>query len=455
MGPPMSLPDRTLRFATPGAAPRLQLKIADVVVVEGPGKGGRCRVNGRVLRIGSDPGNDLVLPDPGVSRHHATVEDLETGIKYRDENSTNGSWLDGVRVQEVFLASGVKLKLGQSVVRLEIHQEAVGERSWEENQFHGMIGRSAVMRHLFTFLDRIAPSELTVMLLGETGTGKEQVARAIHSASGRADKPFVVFDGASIEPNLVGATLFGHKAGAFTGATSPRQGAFLAADSGTLFIDEVGEIPLEHQPRLLRALERQEVQSLGSDTTTRVDVRVVSATHRNLEEMVTKGTFRQDLFYRLSGVVMEVPPLRNRGEDVALLAQSFLASTKGKRKLGASALRALEAHNWPGNVRELKNLVQRAATLCPDEVIGSEHLMTGTVQFTPGGAVTVDQQKLAAQGGGEPGRVLTLEEREKAAILEVLESTSWNMTLSAELLGTTRQTLRRKLDQYKIEKPGT
>lgn len=460
--------DRTLRVNTKDGttAPELRLHTAYLVVLDGPAAGRRYPVNGRVLRLGSEGANDIVLTDTSVSRNHAIVEDLEEGFRLRDLGSTNGTWVNGIRAQEVFLAPGVTVKLGNARVRFEVEQTSIGSQAWARDIYHGMVGRSLVMRHLFGFLNRVASTELSVLLLGETGTGKEEAARALHAASPRSAGPFVVFDGATTETNLMGATLFGQKEGAFTGATKARLGSFQAANGGTLFIDEVGDIPVDLQPKLLRALERREVQPLGADTVIKVDVRVVAATHRNLDQMVNEGTFREDLYYRLSGVVLELPPLRERREDIPPLAERFLDAIGGDKALGSSALEVLNGSEWPGNVRQLRNVLQRAASLCPGAVIEAEHMMTGAVRFTPKGAVPRASTSIPVMPRSEipataaplapetpADKPLSLDEREKHAILEVLGTTDWNMTLAAEILGITRQTLRRKLIQFGIQKP--
>lgn len=246
------------------------------------------------------------------------------------------------------------------------------------DRFGELWGRSTPMRDAFDLLGRAAPTDLAIVLLGETGTGKELAARVLHTESKRADGPFVVVDCGAIAASLIESELFGHERAAFTGAEKQRRGAFELANRGTVFLDEIGELPLELQPKLLRVLERREVQRLGASAPTSIDVRIVCATHRDLASMVGEGTFREDLFFRLAEMVITLPPLRDRPDDVPLLAQVVLdelAEDGGPRvEIDPSCMDALRNHDWPGNVRQLRNVLRRAAVMSEDGAIHAVEL---------------------------------------------------------------------------------
>jgi DNA-binding NtrC family response regulator len=292
-------------------------------------------------------------------------------VLVRDLQSKNGTFVNGVRVQEAVLDRPGPLELGKVVLRVSWHDDDAGAAG-EADTFAGIVGVAPAMRRVFGLLARVAPTTSTVLLLGETGTGKEAFAQALHRASPRAAAPFVVVDCGAIAPQLIESELFGHVKGAFTGATSDRKGAFQAADGGTLFLDEIGELPLELQPRLLRALEAGTVKRLGDTSSRQVDVRVVAATHRDLHAEVKQGRFRQDLLFRLDVVTVRIPPLRERREDLPLLVKHFVAQLgRPDFALSPPALARLQAWSWPGNVRELRNVLERAlvsddALLPPD-----------------------------------------------------------------------------------------
>jgi len=326
-----------------------------------------------VARVGSaERGNDVVLTDDAVSRYHFEIVWDERGPRIRDLESTNGTFVDTYQAKDMYLHSGSVITAGRARLTFEAMGREVEEPLFDEDRFGPLVGRSAVMRRLFAVLDQVSPSDATVLVEGETGTGKELVARAIHEHSSRRGGPFVVVDCASMPAGMLQSELFGHRRGAFTGAVSDRTGHIEQADGGTLFLDEVGELPLELQPNLLRALESREVRRLGDGKLTKVDIRVVAATNRDLAREVNRGTFREDLFYRLSVVRLWTPPLRERREDIPLLVEHLVRRAlrddqrRAERVLdrfSPAMLDALEAHPWPGNVRELRNAVERALAL--------------------------------------------------------------------------------------------
>jgi DNA-binding NtrC family response regulator len=291
---------------------------------------------------------------------HISLE--EDGFRVRDLGSTNGTFLDGARIDDGRVPSGSVITVGKSVIRLLPVQAPQDIPASERSAFGELVGKSPSIRSVFGVLERMAASNASVLIGGETGTGKELVARAIHQQGPRANGPFVAVDCGAISANLVESELFGHVRGAFTGATETRAGAFERAHGGVLFLDEIGELPLELQPKLLRALESRQIRKVGGSSMQAVDVRVVAGTHRNLAEMVDEQTFRADLYYRLAVVQVDLPALRDRLEDLPLLVEKLLreAGISNFGPIEGPNLEELASHDWPGNVRELRNALQRA-----------------------------------------------------------------------------------------------
>ncbi|MFK7986488.1 MAG: sigma 54-interacting transcriptional regulator [Sandaracinaceae bacterium] len=341
------------------------------------------RFEAESVRIGSADDNDLVLKDPGVSRHHCRIF-IEGGRHViRDERSKNGTLVNDVPIREAFLLPDARLRLGSTTFRFGTDERLEAIANSKKAEMGGMVGTSEPMRRAFALIERIAPMDATVVVLGETGTGKELAARAVHEHSRRKDGPLVVVDCGAIHPNLVASELFGHERGAFTGADQQKIGAFEAAKGGTVFLDELGELPLELQVNLLRVLERREIKRVGAERYIPVDCRVVAATHRNLVDMVEAGTLREDLFYRLDVVSVTLPPLRERTEDIGPLLDFFLlnldinVSPDGDRKVrrvSPAALEVLERWPWPGNVRELKHAAERAIGLGDGDTLETRDL---------------------------------------------------------------------------------
>jgi DNA-binding NtrC family response regulator len=307
-----------------GRATARRLRRSRWVVVDGPDRGRVHEMTAARMVIGRSAVCDLHLNDRAVSNTHAEVEAIEGGWVLRDLGSTNGCFLGDVRLREVVLPLGARVRVGQTTLQVEPAAGVVEIALSTDDRFHDLVGRSIAMRQVFAQLERMAQLDLTVLVTGETGTGKELVARALHRASKRAAGPLVVQDCSAIPRDLVESVLFGHERGAFTGAHERRPGSFEQADKGTLFLDEVGELESSLQPKLLRVLEHREVRRVGGDRTVHVDVRVVAATNRDLRAMAANGTFREDLYYRLGVVPIELPPLRARREDIPLLAASLL-----------------------------------------------------------------------------------------------------------------------------------
>jgi transcriptional regulator with GAF, ATPase, and Fis domain len=333
-----------------------------VLVLSGNAKGAAVPI-GQKLSIGKASDNGLVLSDDTVSRHHCELSRAADGVHVRDLDSTNGTRVQGARVTEAVLLPGTVLKVGEVELVLRPALRAVEMLPSDKTSFGGALGQSLTMRTIFGMLERLAPTDATVLLEGETGTGKDVLARAIWSESKRAKGPFVVVDCGAVSYSLLESELFGHERGAFTGAVAARQGAFELADGGTLFLDEIGELPLDVQPKLLRVLETKEFRRVGGNRTLKTDVRVLAATKRNLQREVQAGKFREDLYFRLAVVPITVPPLRSRREDIRLLIAHIIKSNGVDLTVTNETVETLVAHDWPGNVRELRNVLDRSAYL--------------------------------------------------------------------------------------------
>jgi transcriptional regulator with GAF, ATPase, and Fis domain len=338
-----------------------------VDVIEGQDAGKSVEASEDTLTIGSAESNDLVLTDPTVSRFHLDLRTLESGgVRLSDLNSKNGTWLGGARLFEATVPAGAVLQLGRTKIRLsDGKQKDVAVHA--APVLSGLLGAHPAMRRLMARIQRVAPSDAVALVTGESGTGKELVARAIHDQSARAARPFVVVDCGALTPSLVASALFGHERGAFTGALKRHAGAFERANGGTVFLDEIGELPLELQPQLLGVLERKRFLSLGGSHETDVDVRIVSATNRDLRVEVNRGRFREDLYYRLAVVNLDLPPLRERLSDLPILLEHFLRETGSDLPFDsvfpAEVLERFQQHAWPGNVRELRNVVEAAVAI--------------------------------------------------------------------------------------------
>jgi transcriptional regulator with GAF, ATPase, and Fis domain len=352
---------------------------------------GFTKTLGQKMVIGKAPDNDLVLTDDTVSRHHCELVRGPDGIRVRDLDSTNGTRVEGTRVREAVVQPGTVIKIGEVEISLRPSTQKVEVLPSDKSQFGGAIGESLAMRTIFGVLERIAPTDGTVLLGGETGTGKEVLARAIVQNSSRAQRPFVIVDCGAVSYSLIESELFGHERGAFTGAVAARQGAFELADGGTVFLDEIGELPLDVQPKLLRVLETKEFRRVGGNKTLHTNVRVIAATKRDLQREVNAGKFREDLYFRLAVVPVTVPPLRQRREDIPLLVAHMLkqaaAGDASPLSVSNETLAALAAHDWPGNVRELRNVLERAiymAQATESREIGVVALPSGSAAQEPG-----------------------------------------------------------------------
>jgi transcriptional regulator with PAS, ATPase and Fis domain len=422
----------------------VEMPSLEVVVTPPKGKDITARLAVAPVVVGSSPECDLVLSDPRVSRRHCDVTLSARGVTVRDLGSKNGTILGDLSIVEAWLPLGRKVVVGGStlVVRM-VGAPSILPLSTSAS-FGSALGGSLPMRALFARLERAAATAETILLLGESGTGKELLARGIHDGSPRRAGPFVVFDCAAVAPNLVEAELFGFMKGAFTGANQARAGLLEQANGGTLFIDELGELPVDLQPKLLRALEARQVRRLGGTGYVAFDARVVAATHRDLQSRVASGAFREDLYYRLAVVEAIVPPLRERRDDIPLLVERFLAAQSPPRTLAdlpPNALDMLKAHHWPGNVRELRNTVARL-TLFPD--LGEGAIVHAKPRPGDGGLGDLTRLPL------REAREVVLEQFERAYLVARLREHGGNVSRAAEAMGISRQLVYRLMERYGI-----
>jgi transcriptional regulator with PAS, ATPase and Fis domain len=337
-----------------------------LVVIEGPDQGRGVRLGGQERVVGSAPGCDLVLTDDRVSARHLSVREVDGRYAVRDLDSTNGTLYEGSRLTQLSVSVGSVLKLGRTFLRIQPQARALDVEPSQSRHFGELVGESLVMREVFAVLELAAAGDVTVLLEGETGTGKELAARALHDGSARRRGPFVAVDCGALPEGVLESELFGHVRGSFTGATQARAGLFARAHGGTLFLDELDGVPLATQARLLRAIEERAVRPVGADQARPVDVRLVTAAQSRLERRVAEGSFRADLFYRISVLSLALPPLRARREDVALLVTELLRRRGfAAGEVAGDNLDLLLSHDWPGNVRELRNCLDRAVAVSP------------------------------------------------------------------------------------------
>nr|HEX4318892.1 sigma 54-interacting transcriptional regulator [Kofleriaceae bacterium] len=336
----------------------------EVTVVAGADRGLTATSNGSELSIGTSEGNGLRLADPAVSRHHCALRTSERGLEVRDLGSRNGTHVGDCEVVRAFVRGGARITIGETTVAVRVLDSEIEQPLAQSDRLVGLLGGSPAMRRMYPLIEHCAHNASTVLVRGETGTGKELVAEAIHELGPRRRAPFVVIDCGALSAELAESELFGHERGAFTGADAARAGAFEQADGGTVFLDEIGELPLALQPLLLRVLEARTIRRVGASADMRaVDVRVIAASHRDLRALVNDKRFRADLYYRLDVMRVEVPPLRERAGDVAMLAAQFWRELRPDRAVPEPLLARLAAQAWPGNVRELRNAVERAALI--------------------------------------------------------------------------------------------
>ncbi len=443
-------PDEVSTFLRPRFDPTPAATASFVLnAIEGPDQGASFPVDGsqasRVL-LGTSPACELRLTDRQVSRRHAAMEVRGGRLRVQDLGSTNGTFVDGVAIGEAFLHGGEILRVGSTAFEIAFGPPA-DVRLPVATSFGRVVGASTEMRRLYPLCERLAAATVPVIIEGETGTGKEVLAESLHEQGPRAAGPFVVFDCTAVPPNLVESELFGHERGAFTGAIATRKGVFEQADGGTLLIDEIGDLELSLQPKLLRALERSEVRRVGGDRPIRFDVRVLSATRRDLDQEVQKGRFRDDLFHRLAVARIELPPLRQREGDVPLLARRFARDQgAGEDALPGDLLVQWRDYGWPGNVRELRNAVARRLAL--GDLAPAQSKKTPGTELPIAGGSALGSYLDEILASGMPfarARHTLLDEFEQRYIARVLDAHGGNVTKAAAASGIARRHFHRLL----------
>jgi DNA-binding NtrC family response regulator len=424
-------------------------------VVGGPDAGLTHALDEGTTLVGTHHDNDVVLTDDTVSRYHLELRLRSDGVHVKDLDSTNGTRHGGTKVVQVVLTGPSRLRLGKHTeIDVVPDEREIPLEEWPHDRFGNVLGATPSMRRMFSLLARVSPTEATVMMSGETGTGKEAIAEAIHQASGRAGGPFVVVDCGSIPKDLIASELFGHARGAYTGATSDKRGLIEAANGGTLFLDEIGELALDLQPQLLRVLDKRQVRRVGETAPVDVDIRVVAATHRDLRAMVKQGTFREDLYYRLAVVRCEIPPLRDRAADLPALARHF-ADEMGRSgfDLSASLLEQLSRHSWPGNVRELRNVVERALSLGSSGLALEEE----TSHVAPPAAASHPRASTPPPGADvlempfKEAKAALIEGFERDYLIALLARHKGNISRAAAEAGIDRNYIHRLVKKYGLE----
>jgi two-component system response regulator GlrR len=433
----------------PGAVRRFRL-----TVVEGPKTGLTWESSSDRCSIGFHPSNDLVVEDATVSRFHCEVRIGEDGARVRDLDSRNGTVVDGVRVADGFLRGGSLLKLGRVGLRFEFSSESNRLPVSSGNNFGNLVGASVAMRTAFALLERASASDVTVLLEGETGTGKGVAAEGIHRASTRREGPFLVVDCGAIPPNLLESELFGHEKGSFTGAVNKRVGAFEEASGGTIFLDEIGELAQDLQPKLLRVLESKEFRRVGANAMRQTDVRVVAATNRDLRAEVNAGRFRSDLYFRLAVVKVTIPPLRERPEDIPITVDQVLRAL-GAGESQTQPLRtpdffaALQHSAWPGNVRELRNYLERCLVFQDALPVSNEGPRVGGGAGAAAWAAAIDAKLPYAEA-----RRQALDGFERSYAEALLREHSGKVAAAAAAAGMDRVYLYRILRRHGIKPSG-
>lgn len=402
--------------------------------------------------VGSHLDCDISIKDPRISRRHCELRLTERGVILRDLNSKNGTYINKIPIIEAILPLNAAAELGSSVLRLADSGRTTLIPLSPFARFGAAIGASLAMRAVFAKLEKVAHSSETVLLLGESGTGKEVLAKAIHDSSPYKEGRFVVFDCGAVAPNLVEDELFGHEKNAFTGAASARAGVLEQANEGTLFIDELGELPIDLQPKLLRAIESREFRRLGGTQPRSFSARIIAATHRDLQTRIAQNQFRQDLYFRLAVAEIHIPPLRERKDDIPLLVDRFLSLHTPPRSLQdfpANAIELLCSHHWPGNVRELRNMVARLVLFGEEALPPASAGRVSQVSSPPSSEpVSFSGLKL-----GE-AREKVLEDFEKRYIAKRLSEHAGNVTRAAEAMGVSRQYLHKLMDRYGLRGGG-
>jgi DNA-binding NtrC family response regulator len=414
-------------------------------VIEGPDQGRSVQGGSEEIAVGTSEANDLVLADPSVSRHHVAIAPTAKGLLVRDLGSTNGTALNGVVIERAYLAPNAVISIGATKLRFEPGGGEARAALSKEGRWGRALGTSDAMRKIFAVLPKLAESDATILLEGETGTGKGLLASAIHEASPRKAGPFIVVDCGSIPPNLIESELFGHEKGSFTGATSQRLGAFEAAKGGTIFLDEIGELPLDMQPKLLRALEERLVKRIGGNEQIKLDIRVIAATNRDLRSEINGGRFRSDVYYRLNTFRLRMPPLRERRDDIALLIAHFYEQlSSGDAEPPAELIASLVKHDWPGNVRELRAAVERTVLLGDPNVW--RQITEDSPQAAPARANEAGDDGVSFRAAKERA----VAEWEREYVRDLIDRHAGNLSRAARAVRMDRNHLRELLVRHRI-----
>lgn len=439
----------------------ISLRKCLLTILEGPGRKKKYDLDKKSsTTIGKKDDNDFVVDDSTVSRQHVEIVATADSYLLKDMNSTNGTFINGIKVKEAFLAPGDVITIGNTKIEYQAFDEKVEMEPSSKTHFGEMVGKNKKMRQIFGVLERISPTLATVIIEGETGTGKELVAKAIHDNSERKDKPFIIFDCSAVAPNLIESELFGHMKGSFTGAIKDRKGAFESANGGTIFLDEIGELNIDLQPKLLRALEQREIKRVGSTQSINLDVRVVCATNRNLKEEVNQGRFREDLYYRLSVVKIQLPPLKDRTDDIDLITEAILSKSRFNKKSDGSffasrveddAIRMLQKYRWPGNIRELTNILERAVSFSTNGVIDAKNLEFIFNELNSHEDATIKTAGIVDSSVPfKEAKQQIVENFEKDYLEELLERNNGNVSKASREAKIDRKHLRNLLIKYEI-----
>ena len=420
----------------------ISLPQATLTIVNGPDANFQLTLEGQPATLGHQPSCDLVIKDGAVSGEHLVVEPEGNGYVVRDLNSKNGTYVNGYHIKEIYLPNRATIELGRTRVQYTLSSEAVQVPISGYTRFGPLIGHSEAMRRVFAIFERIADKDATILLEGESGTGKDLAALAIHQHSARAEGPFVAIDCGAIPRGLIESELFGHVKGAFTGAGEPRAGLFEQADGGTVFLDEVGELPLDLQPKLLRVLQKRSVRRVGDHTDCPFDARIIAATNRNLVQEVGKNEFREDLFFRLAVIRVQMPPLRRRREEIPRLVAHFLNEICGDDAptVPQDIMRLLCEHRWPGNVRELYNVVQRFIAL-PD--MGPSYYLANRLP-TPSG----QNAEISIDLPFHEGKQTWIERFEREYLSRLLKRCGGNISELGRVSKLSRQSCHRLLKRH-------
>ena len=426
-------------------SPALQVRRATLKVVKGADKGVEKDFHQYGVVIGTSPECDLILSDPSVSRRHCEIVPEEAGFRLRDLGSMNGTFVADLLVKDVFLRKNEEIIIGNTRIRFALLKQSEEYPLSSKTSLGRMQGRSLALRQVFAVLERVAASESIILLEGESGTGKDLAAETVHSLSSRRQKPFVVVDCGAMKSTLVESELFGHRKGSFTGADRDHSGAFESAEGGTVFLDEIGELDPALQPKLLRLLEKREVRRLGENQYRPVDIRLIAATNRDLGAEVKAGRFREDLFFRISVVRVRMPPIRERREDIGMLARGFVQQLNPNvdpmEIVNEQVLALFHNHDWPGNVRELRNVVERLL-LFPDRPESAIQQM-GT---------ETDQSADLMNLPFHEARNKWVDRFERAYLSTLLDSAGGVVSQAAKIAEIPRQTFYRLMSKHRLTK---